>query len=76
MAGVQEKVKNFALTFIPRSKAFVEETINELKKSSWPNKRELMESTLLVIVALLSLAVFVAAVDKVNLEILTWLTGS
>ena len=76
MAGMQEKVKNFVLTFIPRSKAFVGETINELKKSSWPNKRELMESTLLVIVALLILAVFVAGVDKVNLEILTWLTGS
>jgi preprotein translocase subunit SecE len=76
MSGIQEKVKNFALTFIPKSKVFVLETINELKKSSWPNKRELMESTLLVIVALIILAIFVAGVDKINVEILTWLTGS
>jgi preprotein translocase subunit SecE len=76
MAGVQEKLKNFVLTFIPKSKAFVEETLNELKKSSWPNKRELMESTLLVIVSLLILAVFVAAVDKISVEILAWLTSS
>ena len=76
MSGVQEKLKNFVLTFIPRSKKFVEETLNELKKSSWPNKRELMESTLLVIVSLLILAVFVAVVDKISVEILAWLTSS
>ena len=76
MSGILEKVKKFALTFIPKSKIFVLETINELKKSSWPNKRELMESTLLVIVALIILAIFVAGVDKINVEILTWLTGS
>ena len=74
MGGVQEKLKDFVLTFVPKSKAFVGDTINELKKSSWPPRSELMESTLLVIVSLLILAVFVAAVDKISMEVLAWLT--
>ena len=63
MGGSIEKKDSFLLTLIPRGKKFVEDTINELKKSSWPPKNELMESTLLVMVSVVILGTFVALID-------------
>ncbi len=48
-------------------RVFFEETAEELKKCTWPNRAQLLESTLLVIVALIILAIFVTAVDQVVL---------
>ena len=39
------------------------EIIEEMKRCTWPSKSNLAESTLLVIVAMVGLAVFVAVVD-------------
>ena len=46
---------------------FFEETAEELKKCTWPNRAQLLESTMVVIVALIFLAIFVTAVDQVLL---------
>ena len=59
---------------IDKSKKFVLDTIAELNKSSWPPRNELIESTLLVIVSVILLGSFVACVDAVSREILTFLT--
>lgn len=42
---------------------FGSEVIDELKKSSWPKKVELIESTIIVIIGCLMLAGFVAICD-------------
>jgi preprotein translocase SecE subunit len=63
MAGFMEKSISFIQNFIPSSKKFVADTISELKKSSWPPKNELMESTLLVMVSVVILGLFVAGID-------------
>ena len=42
---------------------FFVETAEEMKRCTWPSKANLMESTLLVIVAMFGLAIFVAVVD-------------
>ncbi len=73
MSESNEKSKNIVLTIVPRGKKFVLDTISELKKSSWPPKKELMESTLLVIVAVAILGLFVAGVDFIVMEILKML---
>ena len=39
------------------------ETIVELKKASWPNLRELRESTIVVLVAVLLLGAFIGIAD-------------
>lgn len=39
------------------------EVIEEMKRCTWPTKANLVESTLLVIVAMVGLALFVAIVD-------------
>ena len=37
----------------------------ELKKVSWPTKKELMDSTVVVIVSVMILGIYIAAVDQV-----------
>ncbi len=56
-------------------RSFIEETMVEVKKCSWPNREELFESTLLVLVALVVISAFVAAVDQVLIYILKLLTA-
>ena len=38
----------------------------ELKKVSWPTKKELLDSTIVVIVSVIILGVYIAAVDQVS----------
>ncbi|MCQ2379882.1 MAG: preprotein translocase subunit SecE [Victivallaceae bacterium] len=45
-------------------RGFVSGTVTELAKCTWPSKKELLESTILVVVAMLVLACFVAGVDE------------
>ncbi len=57
-----------------RARAFLNDTMAELRKCSWPPREELYESTILVIVTVLALALFVAAVDAVGSVVIEWLT--
>ena len=45
-------------------KTFWEEVVAETKKSTWPERQELLESTLVVIVAVILLSAFVGVSDK------------
>ncbi len=42
---------------------FLKEAKAELKKVSWPSRRELIESTMVVIVTVLTIAIFVGVID-------------
>jgi preprotein translocase subunit SecE len=53
---------------------FLNEVGAELKKSSWPTRKELMDSTLVVIITVLVLGLFVAAADVIFLRIIGFLT--
>ena len=53
---------------------FLNEVSAELKKSSWPTRKELVDSTLVVIITVLVLGVFVAAADVIFLRIIGLLT--
>jgi preprotein translocase subunit SecE len=55
---------------------FVVEVWAELKKSSWPTRKELIDSTIVVIVTILVLGIFVALADLVFLRIVALLTRS
>jgi preprotein translocase subunit SecE len=57
-----------------RVRDFLAEVTVELKKSSWPTRKELIDSTLVVIVTVLILGVFVALADLVFLRIIAFLT--
>jgi len=45
--------------------AFFDDVVKEMKKVTWPTKDELKDSTAVVLVATLIIAVFVYAVDLV-----------
>jgi preprotein translocase subunit SecE len=53
---------------------FVVQVWAELKKSSWPTRKELVDSTIVVIVTILVLGIFVALADLVFLRIIALLT--
>jgi preprotein translocase subunit SecE len=55
---------------------FLEEVAQELKRSSWPTRKELVDSTLVVILTVLILGVFVATADYVLVRIVRLLTGA
>jgi preprotein translocase subunit SecE len=55
---------------------FLNEVIVELKKSSWPTRKELTDSTIVVMVAILVLGMFVAFADLVFVKLIAVLTGS
>ena len=49
---------------------FVGEVKSELKKSSWPTRPELFESTIVVLVSVVILGVFVGASDLVLMQLM------
>ena len=53
---------------------FMNEVSTELKKSSWPTRKELVDSTVVVIITVLILGLFVALADMVFLRIIDFLT--
>ena len=64
-----EKIK----IFIVKLFAFFGEVGVELKKSSWPTRSELLESTQVVILSVLALGLFVALSDYVLMYVLRWI---
>ncbi|MDD5729021.1 MAG: preprotein translocase subunit SecE [Victivallales bacterium] len=52
--GVMSKVRRF-----------LNGTVSELHKCTWPSKSELFESTILVVVSIAVLAVFVFGIDQI-----------
>ncbi len=57
-------------------KDFLADVSAELKKSSWPTRKELTDSTLVVIITIVVLGMFVALADVVFLRIINFLTRS
>lgn len=52
-------------SWISRVRKFISDVVSEMKRCTWPGRRELMESTLLVVVSTVMLALFVFGVDEV-----------
>ena len=59
------KEKQNSLSIIDKTRRFIAETAAEMRRCTWPDRRQLAESTVLVVVAMLVLACFVAGVDEV-----------
>ena len=50
--------------FTGKIRSFFVDTVAELKRCTWPTRRQLLESTGLVVVAIMILALFVFGVDE------------
>ncbi len=62
MSKIQEKTR--------LAKAFIDDVVAETRKTTWPERQELVESTMVVIVAVLLLSAFVGVSDKVLVVLL------
>lgn len=56
--------------FIVKTTAFINEVGVELKKSTWPTRAELFESTVVVILSVIALGIFVGFSDLVLMRVL------
>ena len=68
-----EKSKKSSFGF-ERVRNFCVETAAEMRRCSWPDRRQLIESTLLIVVAMAVLACFVAGVDEIARLVIRWVT--
>ena len=50
---------------LARFTQYLRETSQEMKRVSWPNRAELKESTIVVLVTVLVITVFLFVVDKI-----------
>ena len=60
--------------FIGSTKQYVAETIAEMKKCSWPGRKELFESTILVTVAVVVMGGFIALIDALSRLLIHYIT--
>jgi preprotein translocase subunit SecE len=60
-------------TAIDGVKIFVTEVVNETRKTTWPERQELVESTLVVIVSVVLLSVFVGVSDNILVKLVNFL---
>ena len=61
---------------ILKLRGFLNEVLIELKKSSWPTRKELTNSTFVVMATILILGLFVAFADLVFVKLIALLTGA
>ena len=63
MGAITEKIRTFIL-----------ETIDEMRKCSWPTRDQLFESTILVIAALILSTIYLAGIDQILYRAVRFLT--
>ncbi|OGV39917.1 MAG: preprotein translocase subunit SecE [Lentisphaerae bacterium GWF2_45_14] len=56
------------------TKQYVAETIAEMRKCSWPDRKELFESTILVTVAVVVMGSFIALIDVLSRLFIHYIT--
>jgi preprotein translocase subunit SecE len=59
---------------IMQMRTFLAEVAAELKKSSWPTRKELVDSTIVVVITVLAMGVFVALADVIFVKLIGLLT--
>jgi preprotein translocase subunit SecE len=60
---------------VARIREFVQEVLVEFRKVTWPSRQELVNSTVVVIVVTVVLALFLGAVDIVLARVVEWILG-
>ena len=72
---VAVRYRKEVLGFGGKFKIFLNEVVDELRKSSWPTWIELRDSTIVVVIAVAALAIFVGLADTVFVKVIEMLTS-
>ncbi|GIV61519.1 MAG: protein translocase subunit SecE [Rhodothermaceae bacterium] len=51
-------------------KTYLEEVVKEMRKVSWPSQRELINNTIITLVATMAISLFIFLVDRVVSQVL------
>ena len=51
------------LSFFGKIRSFIERTMDEMRKCTWPTREQLLESTVLVLVVMAVSSAYIAGVD-------------
>ena len=57
------------MSIFAKIRIFIEDTMEEMRKCSWPSREQLLESTILVLVTMVAVSLFVFGID----QFLSWL---
>ncbi len=55
---------------------FYRETVGELRKVSWPTRKEALSLTKVVVIVMFIFAIFLGSLDYVFFKLFAWLFGS
>ena len=61
------------LSFFGKIRSFIERTIEEMRKCTWPTREQLLESTVLVLVVMAVSSAYIAGVDQILYHIIDYL---
>lgn len=64
------------MSIFAKIRSFLLNTMEEMKKCTWPNRDQLVESTLLVMITLFILAGYVALVDFGFTSFIKWIIAA
>lgn len=59
---------------VDKTRSFIENTTEEMRKSNWPSRDQLFESTLLVLIALVVTTLYVSGIDQILFRAIKFLT--
>lgn len=59
---------------VDKTRSFIENTTEEMRKSNWPSRDQLFESTLLVLIALVVATLYVSGIDQILFRAIKFLT--
>ena len=62
------------VSVMEKIRRFISDTVAEMGRCTWPSRQQLLESTVLVVVAMSVLACFVAAVDEIAMRLIRLVT--
>ena len=58
------------LSFFEKIRSFIERTMEEMRKCTWPTREQLLESTVLVLVVMAVSSAYIAGIDHILYKIL------
>lgn len=61
------------MSVFAKIRIFLEETMEEMHKCTWPGRDQLLESTLLVLIAMVAVSAFVAGIDQIVSRLIKFL---
>ena len=61
------------LSFFGKIRSFIERTMDEMRKCTWPTREQLLESTVLVLVVMAVSSAYLAGVDQILYRIINYL---